>query len=80
MLFYSIDIIIDLDLAVFLNLDLTVLLYLDLATILNLDLVYLSAEYRGYPPLYEDGEDPHQEGEDRGQQEAPPFPFLDIEE
>ena len=36
----------------------------------------LLAEEGGNAPDQEDGEDPHQEGEDGGQQEAPPFPFL----
>ena len=37
---------------------------------------YLSAEYARDGALEEDGEDPHQEGEDGRQQEAPPFSLL----
>ena len=38
--------------------------------------IYLSTEYRGYTPLYEDSYDAHKKGEDGREKEAPPFSLL----
>ena len=40
--------------------------------------IHLSAEDRGEGPDKEDTDDAHDEGEDGGEEEAPPFPLLII--
>ena len=42
--------------------------------------VNLSAAERGAGPDGQDREDPHQEGEDGGQEEAPPSPLPEVDE